>query len=59
MLEEVARYLETNSLSLEVWKTDREAPDQETLLETQLIDLSFLLFNKQKDSSETWVFDKM
>lgn len=44
ILEEVARYFETFMLSLQVWKTDRET-QEESLLETQQIDLSLLLFN--------------
>jgi hypothetical protein len=41
-----------------VWDTNRET-QEEKLLETQMIDTSLLLFNSQKDSSNTWVFEKM
>lgn len=58
ILEEVARYFETFALHFEVWKTDRET-QEETQCESYDIDMSNLLFNNKKDSSQTWVFDKM
>lgn len=44
ILEEVARYFETFSLHLTVWKTDRET-QEETLAESYDIDMSHLLYN--------------
>lgn len=56
--EEVARFFETYMLKMSIWKTDRET-QEESLAESYDIDMSRLLFNNEKDGSNTWSFDKL
>ena len=56
--EDVARYFETMILKLDVYSTNRET-QEETLEESQELDLSCLLFNAEKNHSMQWSFDKM
>ena len=55
--EKVAHYLETFLLKVGIYDTNRET-QEETLLEEQHLDMSQLLFMKDKDCTLEWKFDK-